>query len=315
MELRQLRDFVTLAEELHYGRAAARLGIDQSPLSRRIKEFEQNLKVLLFARTSRRTQLTRRGEFLLPWARSILGAADEVQRLLQLTPVPRDTVRIALCDDVPTRHLFALLAGFQHLNAGTSISYVERQCARQVEELRAELTDIGFGLFGQSAEGLTAAPLWETRACAVLSRDHALAKEQKLGSDALEPMRIGLIAREASDPILRSSLESLAHHVAQNPNVADAESLKVLLTMVSADACVGIVGPAQAEMIQLVDFVVRPIAHPRACFVTNVIYRERERNDVANALVALVRSARRDDFAVPHERSDSSPQSVRASMR
>jgi DNA-binding transcriptional LysR family regulator len=69
MELRQLRYFVALAEELHYARAAARLGIDQSPLSRRIKEFEQRLGVLLFARTSRGTQLTLRGEFLLPWAR------------------------------------------------------------------------------------------------------------------------------------------------------------------------------------------------------------------------------------------------------
>src|SRR5579872_4269496 len=105
MELRQLRDFVVLAEELHYARAAARLGIDQSPLSRRIKEFEQELGVLLFARTSRGTQLTPRGEFLLPRARAILKSAEQARRRVRAANPLKEVVRISLCDCVPTRDL------------------------------------------------------------------------------------------------------------------------------------------------------------------------------------------------------------------
>src|ERR1700759_4375179 len=112
MELRQLRDFVTLAEELHYARAAARLGIDQSPLSRRIKEFEATLGIKLFARTSRGTQLTPHGKFLLPWAQAILAAADQIQDLVQSSIASASVVRIALCDDVPVRHLHAVLRRF-----------------------------------------------------------------------------------------------------------------------------------------------------------------------------------------------------------
>jgi DNA-binding transcriptional LysR family regulator len=307
MELRQLRDFVALAEELHYARAAARLGIDQSPLSRRIKEFEAGLGVLLFARTSRGTQLTPRGEFLLPWARAILSAAEQVQKLLQVRPPASDVVRVELCDDVPTRGLFAVLAAFQQSHSSTSVSYAERQCSRQVDEVRSELADLGFGLFLQSDDCLIAEPLWRASACLVLPRDHSLANEQAIGARELGDTRIGLIEREASDPALRARLESLTHHLTQNPHVADAGSLKVLLTMVSAGSCVGVVGPAQAEMIQPVDFAVRPITHPRANFTTHMLYRRREAGASVKGLMEAVRLAWSADYGASAGTPDRAP--------
>ena len=65
MDLRQLRYFVAVAEHLHFGRAAAHIGIGQSPLSKAIKEFETDLQVQLFSTTSRRTELTAVGAMLL----------------------------------------------------------------------------------------------------------------------------------------------------------------------------------------------------------------------------------------------------------
>lgn len=83
MDMRHLRSFLVMAEELHQGRAAARLGIEQPPLSRQIKELEEELGVQLFHRTTRATFLSEAGEALLPATRRIL--ADE-----QLT---RESVR------------------------------------------------------------------------------------------------------------------------------------------------------------------------------------------------------------------------------
>lgn len=85
IELRQLRYFVAVAEELHFGRAAERLHMSQSPLSRAIRELERDLGVVLFVRTTRRVELTSAGQALLERSRRALveidGAIAEARRL------------------------------------------------------------------------------------------------------------------------------------------------------------------------------------------------------------------------------------------
>ena len=76
IELRQLRYFVAVAEELHFGRAAARLHMSQSPLSRAIRELERELGLVLFVRTTRRVELTAAGSALLEHARRALTEVD-----------------------------------------------------------------------------------------------------------------------------------------------------------------------------------------------------------------------------------------------
>jgi DNA-binding transcriptional LysR family regulator len=76
IELRQLRYFVAVAEELHFGRAAERLHMSQSPLSRAIRELERDLGVVLFVRTTRRVELTPAGLVLLERSRRALAEID-----------------------------------------------------------------------------------------------------------------------------------------------------------------------------------------------------------------------------------------------
>ena len=80
MDMRHLRCFVAVSEELHFGRAAERLHLTQPPVSLAIKELEEELGVTLLERTSRRIALTRAGEDALRDARAVLAAADTLRK-------------------------------------------------------------------------------------------------------------------------------------------------------------------------------------------------------------------------------------------
>jgi len=86
MELRHLRYFVAVAEELHFGRAARRLHLSQPPLSMQIKALEQELGARLLERTQRRVALTPAGEVFLKDAREILGRVEQATANAQRVP-------------------------------------------------------------------------------------------------------------------------------------------------------------------------------------------------------------------------------------
>jgi DNA-binding transcriptional LysR family regulator len=95
VELRQLRYFVAVAEELHFGRAADRLHMSQSPLSRAIRELERELGVVLFVRTTRRVELTSAGLVLLERSRRALAEIDGAVAGARRAAEPDGTIGIA----------------------------------------------------------------------------------------------------------------------------------------------------------------------------------------------------------------------------
>lgn len=128
MELRQLRYFVTVAEELNFGRAAERLRIAGPSLSQQIKALERDLKVQLFDRDRRSVALTAAGTALLPGARELVQQADELRRRAQGLAVS-EPVRIGYVNWCPTDWA-ERAAGVAELRVDTWVMPSHTQAAR-----------------------------------------------------------------------------------------------------------------------------------------------------------------------------------------
>ncbi|CKI36971.1 LysR family transcriptional regulator [Mycolicibacterium smegmatis] len=128
MELRQLRYFVTVADELNFGRAAERLRIAGPSLSQQIKALERDLKVTLFDRDRRSVTLTSAGSALLPGARALIAQADELRRQASGLAVS-DPVRIGCVQWCPTDWA-ERAAGVAELRVDTWVMPSHAQAAR-----------------------------------------------------------------------------------------------------------------------------------------------------------------------------------------
>lgn len=143
INIRALRYFQVLAEELHFGRAAARLNISQPPLSMQIKELEETLETKLFERTSRRVALTRAGLVLKTEVDRILSATEQsLNYVRQIGRSENLHITIGIVGSALWGTLLTRLKTFKAKNPGVDWSLRELSQHRQIEALRARTIDI-----------------------------------------------------------------------------------------------------------------------------------------------------------------------------
>ncbi|MCK9239474.1 LysR substrate-binding domain-containing protein [Desulfocurvus sp.] len=157
MELRQLRHFVAVAEELHFGRAAQRLNISQPPLSQSIRRLEDELGAPLLARTSRSVTLTPEGGVFLPEARAILARADHAARAVGLMARgDGGMLRIGLVGPaLEGGRLPCLIRAFCQESPQVRVQLDQLNSMEQLAMLREGRLDVGVvRLFQKHAKGL-----------------------------------------------------------------------------------------------------------------------------------------------------------------
>ena len=145
MELRHLRCFIAVAEELHFGRAAEKLHIDQSPLSRTIKEIEEELGAQLFTRTTRSTRLTFAGMAFLERVPRIFEALKQAcDGVKSAASGFQGQLRIALSDGITPSRMPTLLARSREEDPEIDIRLFEVPLDQQIKGLHDDLYDVGF---------------------------------------------------------------------------------------------------------------------------------------------------------------------------
>jgi DNA-binding transcriptional LysR family regulator len=188
LDLRRVRYFVAVAEELHFGRAAARLYITQPVLSRQIRLLEQELGIQLLERSSRDVKLTVPGEQLLEDGRMLLSAAEAARRRCVSSAAARPTLTIGFWGHewiAPALRRFA--AEFPNADARLRrISWVD-----QVDVLHDGRVDVAFVALPVDARGLELLPFQTDQRVAALPVDHAAADRSEISIDDL-----------AADPVI-----------------------------------------------------------------------------------------------------------------
>ncbi|WP_107316663.1 LysR family transcriptional regulator [Achromobacter xylosoxidans] len=289
MELRHLRCFVAVAEELHFARAAERLHIDQSPLSRTIKELEEELGTRLFVRTTRSTQLTRAGRLFL----------EHVQRVFSALHQARDSVksaangfhgqlRLALSDGITPSRLPALLAQCREEDPEVEVRLFEVPLAQQIKGLHDDLYDAGFSMAEDAGDGIVVSPAWEDELMvAVPARHPVLAFKQIPIKEVLRyPLVLG-------DPAVceghARQVDRFLRKLEQEPLIAQrVATFDVMMTLVSAGLALGLAGEAHIASSRESGVVPRRLAGKPPMLTTYLLRRDAEPSEMLARFIERV---------------------------
>ncbi|MEV0114516.1 LysR family transcriptional regulator [Streptomyces sp. NPDC050844] len=202
MELRTLRYFVTVAEELHFGRAAARLHMSQPPLSRAIKRLEREVGALLFARSPAGVTLTAVGAVLLAEARALLDQADRA-RVRVAAAAGVATITVGILGDGTDPGATRLAAAYRRRHPGIDIRIRDTDLTDPTCGLRAGLVDIALTRAPFNETALTVRELRTDPVGVVLRADDPLAHHDRLRLADLSDRRWFQFP-QGTDPIWQS---------------------------------------------------------------------------------------------------------------
>ncbi|MEV7076381.1 LysR substrate-binding domain-containing protein [Streptomyces sp. NPDC093990] len=202
MELRTLRYFVAVAEELHFGRAATRLHMSQPPLSRAIKQLEAEVGALLFARSPAGVALTPVGTVLLDEARALLEHADRV-RVRVSAAAGMTTLTVGILGDGTDPGVARLAAAYRRSHPGIDIRIRDTDLTDPTCGLRAGLVDVALTRSPFDETALTVRVLRADPVGVVLRADDPLARRDRLRLAELDDRRWFQFPR-GTDPVWQS---------------------------------------------------------------------------------------------------------------
>jgi DNA-binding transcriptional LysR family regulator len=309
VELKHLRYFVTLAEELHFGRAATRLQISQPPLSQMIRRLENELGVSLFRRSSRNVELTEPGRLFLAEARRTLShAAHSVRVARQAEHGKIGHLEIGF---VPACGVFPrAVRTFARRFPGVRLTLRDMSSAEQVSAVARGVLDVAFVHLPVGRDGLVVEPVQRNALLAALPEGHPLASRRQISWQALaaEPF-VGF--PRASAPEAYDSILARLRRSGFTPQVVyETDSLLARLRVVAAGLGVSLV-PDYAARLPREGVVFRPLAEPAPLVGFGTVHDPERTTPALSAFLAVVR----ETAARPSRAATSRPRRTRKPRR
>jgi LysR family transcriptional regulator, hca operon transcriptional activator len=295
MELRHLRYFVAVADELSFTRGAEKLRIAQPSLTRQIQDLEDELGVRLLDRTKKKVTLTKEGEFFFERAKRLLGFSDElVHAVHELDHKVSHTVNIGYVANPFHRVLPASLTAFEKEFPDISINLFGIPSADQIIAVKDGKLDIGFvGLFEPSDDSdLQSLVVGSYRAVALVPRNNSRAKKGVIGlNDLAQTFFVGV--SEKCYPGYSGWFKATCERVgirAKIVHIADNDS--TLIQAVRSGLGVAIL-PEQIKDVPHNNIVIKNVTPP-ILFPSTIVWRKDNSSTGLKAYLEVVNTIRNE---------------------
>jgi len=296
MEFRHLRCFLALAEELHFGRAAARLAMTQPPLSLNIQQLEASVGAPLFVRNSRGVALTPAGQAFVPRARALLDAAAGAAREAREVALGvSGQLRVGFAGTVLYRGLPQILRGFAQRHPRLKLVLREMSSSDQLIDLQHGRLDAGFVHTTRVPPGCSQVLVSRQAFVACVPARHALARKRRVAPAALAGEPFVAISRAVSPDYHDRLLALCADHGFEPEVRFELRHWLSVVSLVAQGLGVSLV-PAALQQAGLPGAAFVPVQGDTPPYDTRCLWRSGGESAALGAFLDAVRG-----FAVPTE--------------
>jgi DNA-binding transcriptional LysR family regulator len=268
IELRHLRYFVAVAEELHFGRAALRLNLAQPPLSQQIRKLEELLGYPLFIRTSRSVSLTNAGEALLQRARRMLrNVQRDIEEIRSIGHGDVGSLHVGFVGSAMLTMLPQVLRSYGEAHPRVKLHLHESFTAMVTEGLENGSLDAGILRDGDPLEGFEVQTIFSEPFVAVVPATHSCAKQKSISVASLRGDPFVYYPRTAGARAYEKPLTLCEEHGFRPQIVQEASHWLSILSLVGAGLGVTL-APACVRRIATEDVVCLPLRGAKA--VSNI---------------------------------------------
>jgi DNA-binding transcriptional LysR family regulator len=235
MEFRQLKYFITVAEELHFGRAAESLHLSQPALSKQIQALENSLEIQLFERTKHWVKLTPAGQKFLETARQVLHEVEEgIQVSRQVADGQMGRIRVGLTEATLFCLAPSILRTYRERYPQVDLTLTSGGTEANVEALRTHQIDVGFVYLPIREPTFCVYPLYEQTYIAALSTSHPLARYKRIPLQSLANQPLIFYPRSLA-PVLYADFIKCCEQAGFVPNIVqEAELAQTRLGLAAA---------------------------------------------------------------------------------
>ncbi|AVE07676.1 LysR family transcriptional regulator [Pseudomonas palleroniana] len=289
LDLRKLRYFLTVAEELHFGRAALRLHLAQPPLTRQISALEAELGFKLFDRTSRRVTLTAPGRAFLPYARGVLEQVELAQVIAgKLAAGTAGQLALGYVSSIALSDLFSqTIQAFAQRFPDVQLTLVECASGSLGAQVADGRLDIGLSRLQPQAPDVQARSLGEERLVAAVSSDSPLALQPQVSLAQLSAYPLILFPPDYGSGLNQSIEQLYRHHGVPLRAGPTGRQITSIIALVAAGQGVALV-PECTQSLMNKGVTYRPLVEVDACAQLLVLTSSETKSGLVEAFLAVI---------------------------